>query len=57
MEGPISEWWVIIDLLKRTDTKLLIRISRRMVNHLFWSGIKEAEQLMEHFSPSYKKGD
>ena len=55
-EGPISEWWVIIDLLKRTDTKLLIRISRRMVNHLFWSGIKEAEQLMEHFSPSYKKG-
>ena len=55
-EGQISEWWVIIDLLKRTDTKLLIRISRRMVNHLFWSGIKEAEQLMEHFSPSYKKG-
>jgi hypothetical protein len=27
-----------------------------MVNHLFWSGIKEAEQLMEHFSPSYKRG-
>ena len=53
---PISEWWVIIDLLKRTDTKLLIRISRRMVNYLFWSGIKEAEQLMDHFSPSYKKG-
>jgi hypothetical protein len=52
----VSEWLVIIDLLRRTDTKLLIRISRRMVNHLFWSGIKEAEQLMEHFSPSYKRG-
>ena len=31
-----TEWLVIIDLLKRTDTKLLIRISRRMVNYLFW---------------------
>jgi hypothetical protein len=55
-EESVSEWLVIIDLLRRTDTKLLIRISRRMVNHLFWSGIKEAEQLMEHFSPSYKRG-
>jgi len=55
-EEAVSEWLVIIDLLRRTDTKLLIRISRRMVNHLFWSGIKEAEQLMEHFSPSYKRG-
>ena len=51
-----SEWWVIIDLLKRTDPKLLIRISRRMVNFLFWRGIKEAEKLMEHFSPAYKRG-
>ena len=38
-----SEWLVIIDLLKRTDPKLLIRISRRMVNYLFWNGIKEAD--------------
>jgi hypothetical protein len=51
-----SEWLVIIDLLKRTDPKLLIRISRRMVNYLFWNGIKEAGQLMNHFSPSYKRG-
>jgi len=51
-----SEWWVIIDLLKRTDPKLLIRISRRMVNFLFWRGIKDAEKLMEHFSPAYKRG-
>ncbi|MFC2103125.1 PEP/pyruvate-binding domain-containing protein [Bacteroidota bacterium] len=51
-----SEWGVIVDLLKRTDTKLLIRICRRMVNYLFWNGIKEAGQLMEHFSPYYKKG-
>jgi hypothetical protein len=27
-----------------------------MVNYLFWNGIKEAEELMNHFSPSYKRG-
>jgi hypothetical protein len=51
-----SEWLVIIDLLRRTDPNLLIRVSRRMVNYLFWNGIKEAEKLMNHFSPSYKRG-
>jgi hypothetical protein len=51
-----SEWLVIIDLLRRTDPNLLIRVSRRMVNYLFWNGIKEAKELMNHFSPSYKRG-
>lgn len=51
-----SEWLVIIDLLKRTDPNLLIRVSRRMVNYLFWNGIEEAGGLMDHFSPSYKRG-
>jgi hypothetical protein len=55
-EEQKSEWLVIIDLLRRTDPNLLIRVSRRMVNYLFWNGIKEAEQLMTHFSPSYKRG-
>lgn len=47
-------WWVIIELLKQTDSKLLIRISRKMLNHLCWNGIKEAEQLLDNFSPTYK---
>ena len=47
-----SEWWVILEMLRRTDPKLLIRISRKMVNYLCWSGIKEAEHLFEHFSPA-----
>ncbi len=55
-EEQKSEWLVIIDLLRRTDPNLLIRVSRRMVNYLFWNGIKEAEKLMNHFSPSYKRG-
>ncbi len=50
-----SEWNIIIDLLKQTDPKLLIRISRKMVNYLCWSGFKEAEKLLENFSPAYKE--
>ena len=50
-----SEWWIILDLLKKTDPKLLTRISRKMVNYLCWSGVKDAEQLLKHFSPSYKE--
>ncbi|MEA1896169.1 MAG: PEP/pyruvate-binding domain-containing protein [Bacteroidota bacterium] len=49
-----SEWWVVLEMLKRTDPKLLVRISRKMVNYLGWSGIKEGEGLFEHFSPIYK---
>ena len=47
-----TEWEVILDLLKGTDSKLLIRISRKMVNFLCWSGIREAEKL---FSPAYSE--
>lgn len=51
-----GEWWVILDLLKRTDPALLTRTSRKMINFLGWSGIKEAEQLLEHFSPALQEG-
>ena len=46
-----SEWWIILDMLRKTDPKLLIRISRKMVNYLCWKGIKEAENLYEFFDP------
>src|SRR5574341_1253110 len=44
-----SEWKVVLDLLKRTDPALLMRISRKMINDLGWHGVKGAEQLLEHF--------
>jgi pyruvate,water dikinase len=50
-----SEWWVILDLLKRTDPGLLMRISRKMINFLGWSEVKEAEQLLEHFNPALRE--
>jgi pyruvate,water dikinase len=44
-----GEWRIILDLLKRTDPALLMRISRKMVNYLGWNSVKEAEQLLDHF--------
>lgn len=48
-------WWTILDLLKRTDPELLIRISRKMINYLGWSSIKEVEKLFDHFNPVYNE--
>jgi hypothetical protein len=42
-----GEWRMILDLLKRTDPDLLIRIARKMIHHLGLRGIAEASQLLE----------
>jgi hypothetical protein len=57
-ESPVSnnndDWKVILDMLSHTDPKLLIRLSRKMINTLCWTNIKGAENLLESFSPSFK---
>jgi len=50
-ERKSGEWEVILDLLRRTDPDLFIRISRKMLNFLVWNGIEEAEELLQQFNP------
>lgn len=50
-EKRTGEWQVILELLRRTDPDLYIRITRKMLNHLMWKGIEEAEQLLQQFDP------
>jgi hypothetical protein len=38
-------WRVVLDLLKQTDRVLYFNIAHKMLNHLCWSGIHEAEAL------------
>jgi len=45
------EWLVILDLLRRTDLSLLMRVARKMINHLCWSGVRQAEVLLQAFRP------
>ena len=42
----MNEWRVILDFLRRTDPALVGRIGRRMLNHLSWSGVTEAHELL-----------
>lgn len=49
---PGRQWWVILDLLKRTDAQLLAKITRKMLNYLSWSGIDDANALLERLSPA-----
>ncbi len=44
--APGGEWRAVVKMLKQTDLSLMQRVSRRMLNHLCWSGIAEAERLM-----------
>ena len=42
-----GEWRVVLDFLRDTDPALLRRISRKLINHLSWSGILEAQKLLQ----------
>ncbi len=46
-----GEWQIILELLRRTDIDLFIRISRKMLNYLIWNGVEEAELLLQKFNP------
>jgi len=48
-EKSHHEWMVIVDLLRRTDEKIYLHTSRKMLYYLFRSGIKEARQLLDTF--------
>ncbi|MBK7140763.1 MAG: nucleotidyltransferase domain-containing protein [bacterium] len=41
-----DDWRVVLDLLRQTDKNLFLSISHKMLNHLCWSGIEEAKQLV-----------
>lgn len=44
---PDHDWTVILDLVRRTDRELHQRITRKMVNHLAWSGVRAADEFLE----------
>ena len=52
-----SEWSIVLDLLKKTDPDVFVRISRKMLNNLVWKGIAEAEELLQQFLPVLRYGE
>jgi pyruvate, water dikinase len=51
-EEQKNEWQVVLELLKRTDPGLLLRITRKMVNYLVWNGAAQTEHLLERLWPA-----
>ena len=41
----------MLDFLRDTDPALLKRISRKLVNHLSWSGVEEAKEFLRRGGP------
>jgi len=53
-QGRKAEWSVILNLLQKTDPKLVVKLTKKMIQFLLRNGLKEAEQLLVFFSPSYR---
>ena len=45
------EWRPVLDFMRQTDTALLLRVSRKMINHLASGGVEEAQALLARFGP------
>jgi predicted nucleotidyltransferase len=50
-------WTVILDFLRQSNRALLLRITRKMINHLCGCGVAEAQDLLRDFAPSYGERD
>lgn len=48
------EWMVIADLISRTDQNAFLHICRKMINHLYVSGVKEAEEVLWDFGSGFR---
>ncbi|MBZ0171768.1 MAG: PEP/pyruvate-binding domain-containing protein, partial [Phycisphaerales bacterium] len=40
-------WEIMLEFLRQSDRLLLTRMTRKMLNHLSWNGIEEADALLE----------
>ncbi|MBN1196331.1 MAG: nucleotidyltransferase domain-containing protein [Candidatus Aminicenantes bacterium] len=45
-----DQWEVIVDLLQKTDKKLFIYLSHKMLHYLCWNGVESAKTLLQSFS-------
>ncbi len=46
-----GDWQVVLEMLRHTDRNLYLSISHKMLNHLCWAGVGEAEQLLASALP------
>lgn len=45
--SPAQRWTVVVEFLRHADEKLMVRITRRMLNHLCWGGYPGSEEILQ----------
>lgn len=55
--SPAREWRIMLEFLHNTDRGLLIQISRKMMNHLCWKGVQQAQKLLKRFGEMLQSGE
>ena len=45
--GGADRWKGPVDVLRRSDRQLFLRISTKMVNHLCWAGVEGAQEILD----------
>ncbi|MBK9372889.1 MAG: nucleotidyltransferase domain-containing protein [Holophagales bacterium] len=53
LPADAGDWWVITDFLRQIDRPGYVKIARRMLNYLCWSGVEEAQRLLPRFTGSW----
>ena len=56
-EKQTGEWKIVLELIRRSDPDVFLRISRKMLNYLLWKGIAEADVLLQKFIPLLRYSD
>lgn len=54
---PEREWQFLLRMLRQTDSHLYHNISRKMLIHLSWSGVAEAEQVLRSIGEDVETSD
>jgi pyruvate,water dikinase len=52
-----NEWKILLELLRKTDRILFLRISQKMLNYLCWTGISEGQRLVQYYAPDTQESE
>jgi pyruvate, water dikinase len=56
-EEQKPDWKILLELLRKTDRILFFHISHKMLNHLCWTGVEEAQKLVQYYDPDQRPAD
>ena len=52
-----DQWQIIIELLQKTDKKLFMYLSNKMLHYLCWNGVEPAKSLLQRFGSKPRISD